>query len=234
VNGRTLQKDSKSYGNNFLLVDIGDSGRQSDGGVFSNGNIGHAINEHTLNLPEPTYLPGNESNRHPYVFVGDEAFPLKTNLIKPYSRSALSDKRRIFNYRLSRSRRVIENTFGICASRFRILRRSMVGKVEHVTEVTKAIVVLHNFLIDDRNMYCPLGFADDMRNGVLREGSWRHTFNTTSEGALINISRVGSNNFSFEAKTVRDNLCNYFLTAEGSVPWQHDVTSSTLDIFDRQ
>jgi len=84
---------------NFLLVDIGDSGRQSDGGVFSNGNIGHTINEHTLNLPEPTYLPGDESNRHPYVFVGDEAFPLKTNLIKPYSRSALSDKRRIFNYR---------------------------------------------------------------------------------------------------------------------------------------
>jgi len=35
---------------NFLLVDIGDSGRQSDGGVFSNGNIGHAINEHTLNF----------------------------------------------------------------------------------------------------------------------------------------------------------------------------------------
>lgn len=34
----------------FLLVDIGDSGRQSDGGVFSNGNIGHAVNENLLNL----------------------------------------------------------------------------------------------------------------------------------------------------------------------------------------
>ena len=29
----------------FILVDIGDSGRQSDAGLFSNGNIGYAINE---------------------------------------------------------------------------------------------------------------------------------------------------------------------------------------------
>jgi len=217
----------------FLLVDIGDSGRQSDAGVFSNGNIGYAINEELFALPPPRYFHGDESaNKHPFVFVGDEAFPLKTNLVKPYPRNVLTDKKRIFNYRLSRARRVIENTFGISASRFRILRRSMVGNVEHVTETTKAVVALHNFLMDDRKMYCPRGFADNFANGILREGSWRNK-DINSEGAFNDIGRVSTNNFTSDAKEVRDNFCEYFMTNAGSVPWQQNVVSSTLDEFDR-
>jgi hypothetical protein len=50
------------------------------------------------------------------VFVGDEAFPLKEYLMKPYNQRDLNTDRRIYNYRLSRARRVVEN-----ASRFRIL-----------------------------------------------------------------------------------------------------------------
>ena len=216
----------------FLMVDIGDSGRQSDAGVFSSGNIGYVINENLLNLPQPRFFNGYDKAKHPFVFVGDEAFPLKTNLVKPYARNVLNDKKRIFNYRLSRARRVIENTFGICASRFRILRRAMIGKVEHVTEATKAIIALHNFLIDDRRMYCPSGYADRIRNGIIKEGSWRNE-DSNSQNALIDMGRVSTNNCSLEAKKVRDNLCDYFMSDEGSVPWQENVVHSTLDIFDR-
>jgi len=54
----------------------------------------------------------------PYFFVADEAFPLRTDLLQPYSRkNNLGEKEKIFNYRLSRPRNIIENAFGILASR---------------------------------------------------------------------------------------------------------------------
>jgi len=72
----------------------------------------------TLNLPGPAPLPGTPF-KVPYFFVGDEAFPLRTDLMRPYARRTLhGDAERIFNYRLSRGRLTIENAFGILASRY--------------------------------------------------------------------------------------------------------------------
>ena len=100
---------NSDYG--FTMVDIGEAGRQSDGGVFANGQIGYALNNDLLNLPPPRKI-SQESNKHfPYVFVGDEAFPLKPYLIKPYPRGSIGINERIANYRISRTRRVVENSF---------------------------------------------------------------------------------------------------------------------------
>jgi hypothetical protein len=76
------------------------------------------LNDGTLNLPE------NKENdeRLNFVFVADEAFSLHKHIIKPYSQRNLTYERRIYNYRLSRARNVVENAFGIMSSRFRILR----------------------------------------------------------------------------------------------------------------
>ena len=57
----------------FTLVDIGESGRNSDGGFFSNGHIGEAFKNRRLHIPET--IPGTRK-RYPYVLVGDEAFQL--------------------------------------------------------------------------------------------------------------------------------------------------------------
>lgn len=45
--------------------------------------------------------------------MGDEAFPLKTYLLRPYNRKDLGDAERVFNYCLYRARRVIDNAFAI-------------------------------------------------------------------------------------------------------------------------
>ena len=100
----------------FILVDIGDTGRNSDGGVLANSDIGWALETNSLNIPGSEEIP-HTGMAFPYVLVADEAFPLKTNIMKPYPQEILQIKERIFNYRLSRARRIIENSFGILAAR---------------------------------------------------------------------------------------------------------------------
>ena len=53
-------------------------------------------------------------NKDPICDItGDDAFPLKNYLMKPYPLKNLTLEKRIFNYRLSRKRRISENGFGI-------------------------------------------------------------------------------------------------------------------------
>jgi hypothetical protein len=60
-----------------------------------------------LAIPGTKALP-DSSKQLPCTFVGDEAFPLKCYMMRPYPGRQLTPTRRIFNYRLSRARRVIE------------------------------------------------------------------------------------------------------------------------------
>lgn len=70
-----------------------------------------------LNISEGTaLLPGSDKKVF-YYFVGDEAFQMSTHMMRPYPGRSLNEQKRIFNYRLSRARRIIENTFGIFTAR---------------------------------------------------------------------------------------------------------------------
>lgn len=84
----------------FLYVDIGCNGRISDGGVFKNCNIYQKFEQNKLDVPKPAPLPGT-TIISPYVLVADDAFPLKTYILKPYSQIGMTREKRIFNYRLS-------------------------------------------------------------------------------------------------------------------------------------
>ncbi|XP_018369174.1 PREDICTED: uncharacterized protein LOC108765110 [Trachymyrmex cornetzi] len=107
----------------FTLVDIGSYGGNSDGGIFTSSDIYSALQQETLNLPKGTAnLPGSNI-RLPCFFLGDSAFSISTIMMRPYSGKLLDERKKIFNYRLSRARRIIENTFGILSSRWRIYRK---------------------------------------------------------------------------------------------------------------
>ena len=113
----------------FLWVDIGRSGGCSDSGLFRSTALGRKVmdtkqKEPPANLPANRRIKGSHNpNAMPYVFVGDEAFPLVNHVMRPYSgrKGNLSAKKIVFNYRLSRARRLVESAFGILASRNRVL-----------------------------------------------------------------------------------------------------------------
>ena len=219
----------------FTMVDIGAYGRESDGGVFSQSIFGSRLENDTLGIPTPSALPSSEVVA-PYVIVGDAAFPLKSYLMKPYPGRNLSDAREIFNYRLSRARRVIENTFGILATRWRIFRRAIVAKPENVERFTKAACVLHNFLqkadnelqVGERS-YCPPGFTDTYDNdGQLIEGQWR-----TEVSKLESVQNLCGNRSSRSACDVRDAFADYFTSPAGQVPWQSRHISRTGPSLDQ-
>ena len=73
-------------------MDLGEVGRRSDGGTFSNSSFGRAFEEGSLSLPAPSPLPGATTLSLPNVMVGDEAFPLKMYLLRPYPGRNLAGK----------------------------------------------------------------------------------------------------------------------------------------------
>jgi hypothetical protein len=79
------------------------------------------------------------------VIIGDEVFPLKTYLMKPYWYAQWSFEEKVFNYRLSRSRRIVENAFGILARRFRVLEKLIAVMLAQLTNEFD-LCALHSLL----------------------------------------------------------------------------------------
>lgn len=192
----------------FRYIDVGGNGRASDSSIFRESTLNILMEKNQLRLPINS------------VIVGDDAFPLTTNLLKPYSRVNLTLQQRVFNYRLSRARRVVENAFGILASRFRVFSRPIELKVQTVDLIVKASCVLHNWLrMTSTKHYFPSGCVDieDHNIGEVIPGSWR---NEVKE--LSTVIRAGSNNYSNTASLLRDQYAKYFVE-EGAVSWQYKM-----------
>lgn len=209
-------------GYKFWYVDVGRCGGESDGGVFRRCQLSGALESQQLGVPEPAVLPGG--NAAPYVILGDEAFPLKPYLMRPYpKRSLVSDAHKVYNYRLSRGRRVIENAFGILTSRWRILRRRFKATDENVNRYVLACVALHNFLLtlnEEKTRYCPAKFVDtETWNGEVIDGEWRK--DGGSVPMFSEASQLGPNRSCNAAERVRESFKHYFM-GPGKVDWQLD------------
>ena len=64
----------------FVYCDVGTNGRVSDGGVINNTKFYEKLVRNDLNIPGPRSLP-NSNTVLGYIFVGDEAFAMRQDLI---------------------------------------------------------------------------------------------------------------------------------------------------------
>lgn len=132
---------------NFLFVDIGSYGRDSDSSTFKNCIFNRKLESNELNVPAAQPLSGTIRPAMPYVFLGDEAFSLSQHVLRPYSGKFLTYKKRIFNYRLSRGRRYVECSFGILSNKWRILHRPLNVKYDLALSSIKTCCILHNYVL---------------------------------------------------------------------------------------
>ena len=80
----------------FLFVDVGMNGRNSDGGNWYHCCLKTGFEKNTLNLPDPTPFP-DRNYPLPYICTGDDAFPLTVYMMKPYPQKNLSLEKCMFN-----------------------------------------------------------------------------------------------------------------------------------------
>ena len=190
--------------------------------MWTNSDFGTLLEKGEVDLPLPKLLPGTDIETG-HAFIGDEAFPLKKYMIRPYSRRDLTDSARVFNYRLSRARRTIENAFGILVSRWQILTKRICCSEENASSLVKAMVCLHNFIMSENGqhntLYCPPDLIDqeDAAHNVI-EGQWR---GSGGHGELQDVTRLGANNAQMTAAAQRNILRDYFVSPAGEVEWQY-------------
>ena len=124
----------------------------------------------------------------------------------------------MFNYRLSRTRRVVENAFGVLSSVFRVLRKPLLLQPERAQVVIMATIRLHNF-----NETVGLQEIITLLQLVLiwkkmekfESGDWRQENEQVSLLPLRSVARRSK----VTAEKIRDDLAKYFSTS-GAVHWQ--------------
>ena len=194
----------------FIAVDIGNYGSNSDGAIFRDSKLGKGLENGSLHVSNANTIPdAPEFGEIPFVVVGDPAFPLKPYLMRPYPGRNLENSEQIFNYRLSRARRVSENAFSILAQRWQVYQCRLNVNAELAMDIVKATCVLHNFLQKEST-----SSANNGEQSIENIGENR--------GGLTDIpaSMISGNRNKKEAKRIREALKDYFCSEKGAIEWQ--------------
>lgn len=180
----------------FTVIDVGSYGSEGDSTIFQNSPLGKKLYAGTLNLPKREYLPNTNKNPQPFVFVGDEAFRLHTNVLRPFPQRNLNPRRRIYNYRLSRCRRSVECAFGVLANKWKIFHTSILVEPDFGDILIKSCCVLHNFV--------------RRRDGINFEDTIEHPFKGI---------RKSGRNILGDGKGIREIFADYFMDV-GAISFQ--------------
>eukprot|EP00794_Sanderia_malayensis_P020795 gene20795-22833_t len=157
----------------FTFLNIGSYGSDNDSNAFAKSNFGKVFAKFPTCLGMPAEIKVGDKLL-PHVLIGDDMFPLKPWLMKPFPGKKLAEDERAYNYCLSRARRTIENRFGILSAMWRIFRRPIKAEEDLVDKITKACVALHNYLrLAENSSYISSGFVDkEDESGNITPGTW--------------------------------------------------------------
>ncbi|KAB0804863.1 hypothetical protein PPYR_01833 [Photinus pyralis] len=184
----------------FTYVDIGAYGKDCDSSVFQETSFFKLLMQNKLNIPASGPLNTHSNLTFPFVFVGDEAFSLSENMMRPYAGHYLPENKRVFNYRLSRARRYVECAFGIFANKWRIFHKALNVSKDFAKDIVKACVVLHN---------------------LVRSKDGYRSADTDFVQRLHDINTAPCCRSTRNANDIRDRFTEYFVSAEGALPWQN-------------
>ena len=200
----------------YIWLNVGANGGCSDAQIFNSSDLKPLLEDASIAFPPPRALP-EERYVLPYYFVGDDAFALRTWMMKPYSRRNMAHRQRIYNYRVSRARRIVENVFGITAQKFQCLHTTMRQHPDIVTKIVLACCILHNLHRMRYRRDALLVDQEDADHNLI-PGGWRQHGNMQDVPQPPGPRNTGSR----KAKEQREYLANYFLN-RGAVPWQEDM-----------
>ena len=198
----------------FIWADVSGKGAASDAQVYNASELRQVIDDGTIGFPAPEPLP-NDTEDVPFFMVGDDAFALRTSMMKPYSRRGMNNEERLFNYRLSRARRVVENAFGILAQRFQVFLSTMQHSPDNIKLIVVACMLLHNLM---RTRYPGLQNQQLDRENDNRDivpGAWRQGVNLADTVAV-----AGPNAATRAGKKQRNLIRHWVSSPAGLVEWQ--------------
>lgn len=186
----------------FVYIDVGANGAASDSNVFQNSGMGKRLQQNQLSIPDDCNLPYDENGKKmPFCLVADEAFGLSRHILRPYARKSLTTTlKKIYNYRHTRARRMVECTFGILCNKWRILHRPLDVSLDFADIIVKTCCILHNFV--------------RCRDGIQFTDT---VYDCPLEGIATNPS-----DRTILAANIRNYFANYFTSPQGALSWQYD------------
>ena len=108
----------------FMYMEEGAEGKCLDATLYNNSDLFAALEYNTCKKPKEEPLEADDVDT-PYYVICEGAFALSLWLRKPYTGGAtLARDKRVFNYRPSRARLVVECVFGMLAARLETINKT--------------------------------------------------------------------------------------------------------------
>ena len=233
----------------FLWIDVGGLGHQSDAQIYNHSDLKELLESGDLDIPPPAVLPNDPPKPAPYVMppdpvegeepeepeepamihpkaipyfiIGDDAFALSKNLQKPMAKHNQTRRERIYSYRMSRARRVVENAFGILVHRWRVMYYEMQVHPKKAQMIIKTCIILHNLLRIRYPRETARAADIEQADGNYIPGHWRATVGQQVEEEAPGL---GKKQATMKGKDLQKYLTEYFNDPNrGAVPFQDEM-----------